>query len=491
MLCYSFVTVNEIGEIIVKTKFIGLDGYSEIESVSKKRRTARQSKNLTTSQKTVRFVKRAVTLCAKNIKRKTAGQTASKKVRRPQSTIFDRQYAQTRRVPATAGSAMDSLQYLRSMPSGKKFYAHSAPSEPHQHKIVKKKVVMAVAACVTAIMLSCVTVASALDAPQPEKTEEPKTNVVFPATSDELSYSLDTPNMYMNNAFASLYIDGELIGTTNDPDALENALDQYLIDCRAGYDNTTTTKFVNDVRVDRHGPDDSVLLTAGELMQAAADKFSVKLETNWSYESEIDYETDITYDENENSDYETVVTEGKPGTEEINIRLTYIDGNFVNADVISTELISEPVTETIIRGAKQDQQESASVSAASGQFIWPFPHTHNITSLFEWRWGRMHQGIDIAGGDDYGQPIIAADSGRVTWSGNDGGGYGNYVMIDHGNGYMTVYAHACAVACSTGDYVNQGDVIAYCGSTGNSTGPHLHFEVRVDGTQVDPLGYVS
>ena len=56
---------------------------------------------------------------------------------------------------------------------------------------------------------------------------------------------------------------------------------------------------------------------------------------------------------------------------------------------------------------------------------------------------------------------------------------------------MTVYAHACEVACSTGDYVDQGDTIAYCGSTGNSTGPHVHFEIRVDGTQVDPLGYVS
>ena len=103
----------------------------------------------------------------------------------------------------------------------------------------------------------------------------------------------------------------------------------------------------------------------------------------------------------------------------------------------------------------------------------------------------MHQGIDIAGGGDYGQPIVAADGGKVTWAGNDGGGYGNYVMIDHGNGYMTVYAHACEVACSTGDYVSQGDTIAYCGSTGNSTGPHVHFEIRVDGTQVDPLGYVS
>ncbi len=103
----------------------------------------------------------------------------------------------------------------------------------------------------------------------------------------------------------------------------------------------------------------------------------------------------------------------------------------------------------------------------------------------------MHNGIDIAGGDDYGQPIIASDSGTVTWSGDDGGGYGNYVVIDHGNGYTTIYGHASELACSTGDYVNQGDVIAYVGSTGNSTGPHLHFEIRENDEPIDPLGFVS
>ena len=123
--------------------------------------------------------------------------------------------------------------------------------------------------------------------------------------------------------------------------------------------------------------------------------------------------------------------------------------------------------------------------------MWPVPHTHNITSYMEWRWGRMHNGIDIAGGGDYGQPFVAADGGTVIWSGDDGGGYGNYVMIDHGNGYITVYGHASELACSTGDYVSQGQTIGYIGSTGNSTGPHLHFEIRLNGDYQDPLGYVS
>ncbi|MBQ5641191.1 MAG: M23 family metallopeptidase, partial [Ruminococcus sp.] len=134
---------------------------------------------------------------------------------------------------------------------------------------------------------------------------------------------------------------------------------------------------------------------------------------------------------------------------------------------------------------------STNTSSSSSGFIWPFPHTHNITSYMEWRWGRMHNGLDIAGGDDYGQPFYAAASGNVIWSGNDGGGYGNYVMIDHGNGYMTVYGHASALACNTGDYVNQGDLIGYVGDTGNATGPHLHFEIRLNDEYMNPLDYVS
>lgn len=103
----------------------------------------------------------------------------------------------------------------------------------------------------------------------------------------------------------------------------------------------------------------------------------------------------------------------------------------------------------------------------------------------------MHNGLDIADSGVYGQSIIAADGGTVTFAGNDGGGYGNYVVIDHGNGYVTLYAHCSSLAVSSGQYVSQGDVIAYVGSTGNSTGPHLHFEIQVDGSPQNPLEFVS
>lgn len=141
------------------------------------------------------------------------------------------------------------------------------------------------------------------------------------------------------------------------------------------------------------------------------------------------------------------------------------------------------------------QAGSSSGSAAAGStgsgapsaagFVWPVSGV--VVSGFGMRWGRMHEGIDIAAST--GTPIRAAAAGVVIWSGWRGG-YGNAVIIDHGNGLSTVYAHASALIARQGQRVAQGEVIALVGSTGNSSGPHLHFEVRVNGVAVDPLLYL-
>lgn len=122
-----------------------------------------------------------------------------------------------------------------------------------------------------------------------------------------------------------------------------------------------------------------------------------------------------------------------------------------------------------------------------------FPISGPITSEFGWRthpiFGsqRFHSGIDIGG--DYGVPIHAAQSGTVIEAGWIGG-YGNTIMIDHGGGIVTLYGHNESLAVGVGQYVNQGDVVAYCGSTGNSTGSHCHFEVRLGGEPVSPWDYL-
>jgi murein DD-endopeptidase MepM/ murein hydrolase activator NlpD len=131
------------------------------------------------------------------------------------------------------------------------------------------------------------------------------------------------------------------------------------------------------------------------------------------------------------------------------------------------------------------QSHSTVQRTGSGQLSWPV--SAPITSPFGWRWGRLHEGIDL--GAAYGTPIAAAAAGTVIYAGWLGG-YGNLTVIDHGGGLATAYGHQSRIAVSVGQQVARGEIIGYVGSTGHSTGPHLHFEVRVNGQAVDPLGYL-
>jgi murein DD-endopeptidase MepM/ murein hydrolase activator NlpD len=117
--------------------------------------------------------------------------------------------------------------------------------------------------------------------------------------------------------------------------------------------------------------------------------------------------------------------------------------------------------------------------------IWPVRGP--VTSGYGMRWGRMHQGIDIGAGT--GVPIRAAKSGTVTFAGTMSG-YGNVVIVDHGGGFSTLYAHQSRLGSRVGQDVGQGEVIGYVGSTGHSTGPHLHFETRVNGSPRNPRNYL-
>jgi murein DD-endopeptidase MepM/ murein hydrolase activator NlpD len=139
-----------------------------------------------------------------------------------------------------------------------------------------------------------------------------------------------------------------------------------------------------------------------------------------------------------------------------------------------------------IRSAQSSSIVPAPTGAASAAgFVWP---VHGIlTSGFGWRWGRMHEGIDIAVSN--GTPVVAAAAGTVIVAGWMGG-YGNLVVVDHGGGISTAYGHNTSVTVGVGQQVAQGQLIAYSGNTGHSTGPHVHFEVRINGGAVDPMGYL-
>ncbi len=136
---------------------------------------------------------------------------------------------------------------------------------------------------------------------------------------------------------------------------------------------------------------------------------------------------------------------------------------------------------------------------ASDMFTWPVPSCYTISSYYGTRWDRLHKGIDISKSGIYGSPIVAAADGVVIVNQYNSGGYGNYIMIDHGTSsdgvrYYTLYGHMSQPGIvSVGTHVSAGQVIGYVGSTGNSTGPHLHFEIHKNSRNnaVNPMNYFS
>ncbi len=169
-----------------------------------------------------------------------------------------------------------------------------------------------------------------------------------------------------------------------------------------------------------------------------------------------------------------------------------------NAEALQTA--TEEDYEAILDSFKQTDAELAalmgtgSADYVGGYYAWPVPGFSYISSGFGWRtlYGKpnWHGGIDIAGSGIYGAGVIASNSGTVVRALYYTTGYGYHVMIDHGGNNWTVYGHLSQILVSQGQWVDQGTIIGRVGSTGNSTGPHLHFEIRLNGTKVNPLEYV-
>lgn len=155
----------------------------------------------------------------------------------------------------------------------------------------------------------------------------------------------------------------------------------------------------------------------------------------------------------------------------------------------------EADAQALTSSIRNSGSSSSSSKYNGGIMAWPVPSCHTVSSGYGGRIHpttgkyKFHGGLDIPG--SYGSAIVAANSGKVIWAGNRGDSYGNYVIIDHGGGVSTLYGHASKVLVSTGQRVSRGQRIANVGSTGRSTGPHCHFEVRINGSRVNPNPYVN
>lgn len=196
--------------------------------------------------------------------------------------------------------------------------------------------------------------------------------------------------------------------------------------------------------------------------------------------------------EDQVSDYSVYTDEDMEEAPDDTWEITMPDDN-------SSDDFYDPYSDYEFGKTYEEENESSSGYGTSGTtgFIWPVPTVRNITDGYGERYiveegsSSFHKGIDINKPDCYGETIVASAGGVVLTASDTGNGYGIHVVIDHGNGISTLYAHMSDVDVSVGDEVQQGQVIGYIGSTGYAYGNHLHFEVRVDGAHTDPFGYVS
>ncbi len=177
-----------------------------------------------------------------------------------------------------------------------------------------------------------------------------------------------------------------------------------------------------------------------------------------------------------------ILQPGKPGLEEVTYQISYLNGREVGREVLERRVLKESRSQVVAVGSRM---LLASRSGAGERLAWPTVGA--IESPFGHRWGRLHTGVDIAAGT--GAPVRAAESGRVTSAGWNGG-YGLTVDVYHGDGVVTRYAHLSRIEVRVGQRVERGQLLGRVGSTGNTTGPHLHFEVLVNGQPVNPARFL-
>lgn len=229
--------------------------------------------------------------------------------------------------------------------------------------------------------------------------------------------------------------------------------------------------------------------------------FSIVVQKHVVEDMPKNYET-ITKDDSSMYQGQTKVeTEGVNGIQRVTSKVRYINGQPEPAIITNYTTITEPINKVVLRGTKSLPSESiytgtGSPAITAGIWGWPTVSPYIVTSEFKYRWGRLHAGLDISG-CGFGSPIYSIGPGTVIsvttgcpgqgYLGSGcGGGYGNAVFIDHGNGMVVKYAHLNSVNASVGQTVGRGTYVGTMGNSGSSSGTHLHFEVRVNGNPINP-----
>lgn len=286
---------------------------------------------------------------------------------------------------------------------------------------------------------------------------------------------------------AVLTVDGKAVLAVDCDDITLNGILNYTL-TRFNTGDEEECSFVNAVSVENGYYPQSMVCTLAKASDYLH-TLPVKTVKTTKYVSEIPYDTVKTESASYLKGYVRVTSKGVNGTADVTARVTYINGVEQGREILESVTLTAPVAQQETVGiAAVSMTESTQYASGKAMFCWPLQRVARQRISSYWGDGRGHKAIDIC--SPYGTPIYAGLGGTVTYA-NYRSDYGYHVIIDHGNGYSTLYAHASQLLVSVGQVVEKGETIALVGSTGQSTGNHLHFEVRVNGIRVNPIGYIE
>lgn len=231
----------------------------------------------------------------------------------------------------------------------------------------------------------------------------------------------------------------------------------------------------------------SLLIGQEILVQKSVPLLEVKTIRQEVTEVEIAFKVEYTQDDTKYDGYYSLARRGQKGIKQVTSEVTYIDGVQVDSVTLESVVIEEPVNEKVILGGKRPPSQLPSTpQSTGGNFIWPVAGGYVSCGLYGYP---GHTGMDIAA--NTGTAVYASKAGTVTRAVYNNYGYGYHIIINHGGGQETLYGHNSKLYVKAGDYVTQGQLIAAVGRTGRATGPHSHFEIRINGRYMNPANYVG
>ena len=297
-------------------------------------------------------------------------------------------------------------------------------------------------------------------------------------TQDELKSDLIEASGELDT-LAVISVNGEQAGVCRTAEDAQALLDRVKAQYTTAADENTD--FLQTVRVDEVVAETDLVSDLSTLYAQLSPQLDVTSTRAVTYTESIPYDTITRENDELDQTYCATIQEGSEGEAVVTAEIQTVDGQEHGRTIVERTVLSNATDEIIEVGTRN-------VGIGTGEFMVPLS-SYTFTSGFKWRWGKLHSGVDLA--VDEGTPVYAADNGKVIVAEDSGNGYGNYIILDHQNGYKTLYGHNSELLVSVGDIVAKGDKIALSGNTGNSTGPHLHFEIHVGDEKVDPQQYVA